>query len=747
MAYTTQQKGNLFELYETGDSGEQNRIATGTESYITDIAEGRAARPLSVEDIEKSKKIQPVSTISSGSGVAVVNKAMDDTNRKPETTPKTETSKTIPPTAEDKILQSQIDSTKTPEQLSNEKIRNDLITSFDSQEQSIKTSLDPIKAQMEESKRAQIDSIYSQFSILRNQLVESNRRRENASVTLGIRKGGQYAPTVMASQIEGVVQQGLQKVSELNSQERDAINKVNNAFNEQSLTLAMKEYESLQDIRKEKDKALAEFDKNLVTLNKKAVEDSTKLNNQTLIHDAAIGTDGSVSSIYEALKGKVSTDEIKNYIDDISVKEPESKKVDRFTSSDTMKLLGAGLDGASQKFVYDEIVKTGWLNFKAKYGSKLTPQEMKVLEEIYVPKDKELKAKADSSPKSLEYLDYELTAMNKIPIQVRNSVAESDYYKSIIKQNYDAGVPASKIGDTLSGFRIQNETPFAAGMRDMFKMLDKNWTQSDTANMAALINSNREDLAVQKFENHMMGMAQQRAGTDFISESSTRFAITKADQIRGLLDENGLFIPGGPVAGTLGNWIGRFNSSKQKELKAYFTNLTANLQKERAGTAMTDNEWKRIIEPSIPQITDTLTVVKKKLDELERNGLVVLNSERNSIGLPSLNKTHLAGNDVEKQLKSKARLYYQTPIALQSTGGSRKIIDTVDDTGKSVKVINTVDDLGNPSQATFQKKDSKWIQLLPDGKEIIVKDQQVLSQLEGNMRTTASGNKVKIIKK
>jgi len=344
------------------------------------VKEGGAVGNLGFTLSPVGSLVRTPTAISSDTGARQIEKIMEDTNKVLEEKSEDTTSfaDKPKPSAEDQMLQNEVDRAKTPEQ----KVHDDLVARAETAKSSLKVALDPIKAQLEQSKRAQIDSIYSQFTVARNQLIESNRRREDASRTLGIRRGGQYNPTVAAGQLEGVVNQGLQKINELNAEERAAINSVNAAYEQRSLSLALDEYTKLQDIRKEKDKALHELDKELATLNKKMVEERRKQENEISIYNALQSVGSDKLKIFQQLGGKVSSDEIDNFFKDLVPEKTSEDDIFGF-SKDNIPRLVAGTNGTGSGLSGDQVSAVQeWMN---KYGIEGADEEGNTLKSVLSP--------------------------------------------------------------------------------------------------------------------------------------------------------------------------------------------------------------------------------------------------------------------------------------------------------------------------------------------------------------------------
>jgi len=214
---------------------------------------------------------RPVSVLSSQTGVKTVQDVMTKTNGTPttETKPKVETPEPKK-TAEDSLLQQEYESGLTEKQ----RIEKD----FETETATTQSQFDSVARQLETNKQASINNIKSQYEVLRNRLLESNRRRENAETTLQIRGGSsRFAPGVSSAEIEGVVRQGLDALSTLNSEEQNLINQINSSFAEKQLSTVMENYDALRELRKDKDTALESLNKRIADANAAILKENQRL--------------------------------------------------------------------------------------------------------------------------------------------------------------------------------------------------------------------------------------------------------------------------------------------------------------------------------------------------------------------------------------------------------------------------------------------------------------------------------------
>src|SRR3990167_8481230 len=153
-------------------------------------------------------------------------------------------------TAEDKILERDFEASKTDAQ---RQFESDLAES--------NAIFEPLKARLEANKQFQITTIQNQYARLLKAQEQANARRVKLQETIGIRFGGRYTPEHTADLVKEQVDLGIQEIAKLNSEEAEAIGKIQSAFDEKSYALALKEYENLKDVRKTRDDKLKEIEK------------------------------------------------------------------------------------------------------------------------------------------------------------------------------------------------------------------------------------------------------------------------------------------------------------------------------------------------------------------------------------------------------------------------------------------------------------------------------------------------------
>jgi len=657
MAYTVQQNPEgTATLLQDGV-----RVSTGTPSYIQSIAD--------------NKTPAPVTTFSSSLGEKTINDIKTAIEPQPQPEPK--------PTKTEPAKQSLADEVssitgETP-------IKTAIEESDDRMNARISeanTFFDNYKNQLDTARKAQITTIQSQFEQIRIKQQEANRRREKLEETLQIRGGiSRYSPEHAADNVMDMVNQGIGRIAEINQKEQDAIAQINSAFANNEMSLALKQFESVKELRDERDKEIAAIQKAQVDGLKKIQEEDKKLNNQGLIFDAVKTLKTSdVSKIFASLGGKVSTDEIKNFIEDTTPKESAdiSKNAFKFTSEDTGKMLGGlGWSGADVQTFQDTLNSNGLYNPSDALGGKslseiLTPEELKFVknEILYPPK------KVAGISDNLSFTDLaQGTLVARLAFGTGRSLSDKDV--EIGQQMYLAGkvqgLDVWQIADQVYGFNVSRNKPLAVGLRNTLLNINgqKGLSDYDLAGVANLINQGEDLKAIRKVEISAFSEARKLTGNeDFVSEDDILYVKNKVDEIEKLLGK-GWNNEVGAFTGSMASFISRkFGIGQSASIQNKLNSLTANMINKRAGSALTETEWDRLISPSVPTVKEAAQTWKTKMQELIDNPLTRYNAIRSQVSLPSLQIDNITNPESRIPLYSDKSLEDTNPLELPDVGNN-----------------------------------------------------------------------------
>lgn len=234
-------------------------------------------------------------------------------------------------------------------------------------------------------------------------------------------------------------------------------------------------------------------------------------------------------------------------------------------------------------------------------------------------------------------------ALSIIPTQMKNSDAEKELIKTRVKQLWNQGIhDPYQIADTFMGYRIENPDTFSDTLRNQFGKTKLDTTQ--IANVAKLINAGKKAEALTIVENSLMSAAKDLDPDGYVGEAFTRTSITQANNILSefnkLSSDKKYTNPVGVTTGTIQDWLGRFKSKEAQSIVTKVTQAVANMRKQMAGVAVSETELKFLNE-LVPQLSDSPANFLIKLDNLQTNPLLQLNSVRGSFNIPELNQDTL----------------------------------------------------------------------------------------------------------
>lgn len=590
-------------------------------------------------DLEKQGK--PMTTLGSSEGEKII-KDIQTKIAPPvtDTGTKTETKPTATQQTEADLLKSELDATKT-----------DLQKQADNAKASFKATLDPIRAEADFALQGQLTAIDQQFDQLVAKQTEINRRNEKTSETIQLRGGtARYAPEAAMGAVNATISEGANKISELNAKRAEAKANVQNAFNEQKYTLGLKEFDYYNQIDKEMRAEVSKLNEKILEANKEAAKTQRVSNIETSVSSLMASGVTNPQSIFAAVSSAMpgaSTEEVRKAIDNLTPKESKetTKNAYTFTTEAAGKLLSAGLTGQEIQNVQDIFNKSGLYNPAPELDGKslseiLPPKTLGVVKNILFPP-----IKTGSQPGDLDYDTSILVArLGKQIYGTRISDLETKKVENFVTQGTTAGKNEYQIIDDVLGYKVTRNQTLADSLRNTLLASSgpEGLAGQDMMGLARLINSNQDLAAVQKVENTKMLEAQDLVGREnFVNESDVTYVKQKADEIVKLLGE-GWTDEVGAFTGTFDTWLSRkFGIGQAGKIKAKITSLTADLVNKRAGSALTDTEWKRLIEPNVPQMNDAGTMIKDKLNELVDNPLAKLNAERKMVFLPELGRAQI----------------------------------------------------------------------------------------------------------
>jgi len=235
----------------------------------------------------------------------------------------------------------------------------------------------------------------------------------------------------------------------------------------------------------------------------------------------------------------------------------------------------------------------------------------------------------------------------------RISDAEGDRVESFIKAGMAQGKSELQIMDDVLGFNVNRNVALSENLRNTLLSVagEDGLAGFDMLGLARLINNGSDAQAVQRVEQIAYDRAKEVEADSYIGEFSARYALSKGAEVRGLIQDmsaspsgflgfNEAEAPIGTVQGTMQNWLGRFRGEGATAIRTSVTSMVAEMRNRLSGTAVTDSEAK-FLEPLIPDLSDSPANFMKKLEQLESDPLLRLNTIRSTFNLPSLNEESL----------------------------------------------------------------------------------------------------------
>lgn len=285
-------------------------------------------------------------------------------------------------------------------------------------------------------------------------------------------------------------------------------------------------------------------------------------------------------------------------------------------------------------------------------------EEQLALEETMAGIDK-TRGGAGDEEGNFDQFSNEAIAFSVLPVQIRNSDAEREYFMGGIRQGLAQGLDPYTIADNLMGYKVSNPDDFSDNMRQLIGQSELK--PADISNVARFINSGDKARALKIIENSIMAKARKENPDGYVSEPTARTASRRVSELAGYLNKAGA--PYGIVKGTMQKWLGKLKGKDASIIQNQITKLVAQMRKDLSGSAVTEYEG-RFLAPLIPDLNDRPDVFMEKLEQLGIEPLQELNAIRQTYGLANLDNNSLL-NDANR-----VNLYYGFNLGPQTGGFS-----------------------------------------------------------------------------
>lgn len=490
------------------------------------------------------------------------------------------------------------------------------LSKYSPSQQAAIDSMNELLKQSDATTATTVQNIQNQYASLVSTQQRVNQAQEK-SVSNALKMGGstgkgsaaQFAPISSSGIVQSQVNYGVQQIADLQAKENAAIAEAQAAGLNQKYQIQSNINSQIEKIRTEKIAAAKDLSDKIAEQNKALQEKMIASSRDNAIAD---------------LVSQGVTDP-KQLIDYLNFYDNGKPTRGDFTAEEIAKTLKnltpENSDIPNDAKTLEYLKKTGQV-------SKNT-----TLFDMYKMKaDAERKPEAASATQNMPLQAF--TFLGYIPTQLKNSDAEKKLWLDYYNQASATGMNLYQIVDQALGYKVDNPTPFSEGLRQY--AASQNLSQNEIASLGRLINSNKPEQAIQVVESKAYDTLKKNIGTDFVPESDVTYAVKQVNDITKLLDAASL--PPSILTGSISKFLGaKFGVTNTAEMYAKLTNFTTDIINKRAGSAITESEWKRLVADSVPSKTDTAGVWITKLNALQSNLLDKVNAQRAQAQLPKLN--------------------------------------------------------------------------------------------------------------
>lgn len=224
---------------------------------------------------------------------------------------------------------------------------------------------------------------------------------------------------------------------------------------------------------------------------------------------------------------------------------------------------------------------------------------------------------------------------------------EREFLSTMIDKGLKQGITENELVDTVLGFNIvTGNKQLANNLKQVLLQApsEKGLAGFDMVGLSRLLNEGKDAEAIRKVELAVLEQARKSDPDGFVGESTVKSQVTKANDLQSFiegLNKN----PIGVVEGSFTKWIKKnFRGENEQSILSKTTSLVAEMRNALSGTAVTESE-KAFLAPLIPELNDTPDNFMKKLDALKEKGLFELNSFRTTFGMPELDEKSLLNMD------------------------------------------------------------------------------------------------------
>lgn len=498
------------------------------------------------------------------------------------------------------------------------------------------------------------------------EMEKANLSRVAGMKQLGVRLGAKYTGDIYGGIITAEETAGIQRVSNLEAKKNEALARAETAFRSER-------WDEYVYFVEEAEKRYEEEVEEMNLLNDQAIEQNKLLQTEiskTMINDAVLNTLATTgltdtASIYATLRNQgieTTADEVKKIIASfVPTQTPADKQIANayeFGKNDVGKLIASGFSGTDIQATQDVLNQYGLYGKVPELDGQplsefINPQQLAVIKDILYPPVKQT-GKPEIKKEDIDYkTSILIPRIGKQIYGTRISDLETERVEGFVTQGMALGKNQYEIIDDVLGYQVERNQPLANGLRNtLLATVGENGLFGfDMLGLARLINMGEDLMAVRKVENSKMLEAQTMVGREsFVAEADVEYISNKVKDIEDLLgvgwsDEVGAF------GGNFTTWLSKkFGYGQATKIKAKVTAITADMVNKRAGSAITDTEWEKIIAPNVPAMNDSPEAFRDKLNELVIDTLERYNSERKMVALPQFSRNNITNPETRIKL-------------------------------------------------------------------------------------------------
>lgn len=481
--------------------------------------------------------------------------------------------------------------------------------------------------------KSQVNSIQKSFDERRAQAEQVTANAKAASNVLGARTGRlRYAPEIQRGIITGQENALIKTLSTIDAMEAEAIAAAKQAAFDRDYTTFLDQIESLDAIKKDREKTLADLQAAMEEENEIRREEAEVAKYETqIIEQISAGITNPIE-LFTTLNGNVPFDLIKQYTDTLPEPASLDPKVlgsaDLLVNPQTGEIIARGskVGGASS------------VGQAVGYGAPVVS--------VGTPSIGGLASTYDSSTVEAQLMIDDI--VNGLPTQLINNVAEIPRWREAVRKQLQAGYTPQQVIDKLSGFRL-----FEGSDKNLGTVLYNMATGTDLEpqELSSLINRGANEQAMTSVENAQLS----NVNAFFAPVDKARATLKQAEAVLNILND-----PAFPKD-KLGAFDGRTfkidrasgmtnqDTLKVQQLESALQLLNAPIRVEIVGTAATEAEMAKITGFQ-SEIIDQPEVVGTKVAELRDAVLRFHNEARQQRGLPTVEPSQLTNNSERLKL-------------------------------------------------------------------------------------------------